>query len=96
MKQKSTGPPGVLKRKGPGRSPANPGPRVKKLVRRRSYRDNPHLARLRQPLLLLSRYAKGLLQPFTCFGCGQKALDPIGWDGPQKPLCETCADGGPL
>jgi hypothetical protein len=44
--------------------------------------------------LILSRYAEGLLEPFRCAVCGTAALDPIGWNGPRQPLCETCADAG--
>lgn len=43
--------------------------------------------------LLLWRLLVGLLSPFACSRCGCLALDPIGWDGPRRPLCGRCADG---
>jgi hypothetical protein len=42
--------------------------------------------------LIVSRFAHGLLEPFRCAICGVMALDPIGWNGPQEPLCARCAD----
>jgi len=37
------------------------------------------------------RVRQGLLHPFSCASCGVIALDPIGWSGRGKPLCEVCA-----
>lgn len=42
--------------------------------------------------LIVSRCSQGLLDPFQCGVCGLIALDPIGWNGPQEPLCARCAD----
>jgi hypothetical protein len=42
--------------------------------------------------LIVSRCSQGLLEPFQCAVCGIIALDPIGWNGPQEPLCARCAD----
>lgn len=42
--------------------------------------------------LIVSRCSQGLLEPFRCAVCGIQALDPIGWNGPHKPLCGRCAD----
>jgi hypothetical protein len=42
--------------------------------------------------LIVSRCSQGLLEPFRCAVCGNMALDPIGWNGPQEPLCARCAD----
>jgi hypothetical protein len=39
------------------------------------------------------RYRLGWLEPFKCSRCGKLALDPIGWAGKRRPLCESCADG---
>lgn len=65
---------------------------VKRFVshRRSAPRSCPDLDYVR---LLLERYAAGLLGPFECSRCGRMALDPIGWNGPGKPLCPSCADG---
>jgi hypothetical protein len=40
--------------------------------------------------------ALGELPAFTCSRCGKVSLDPCGWDGPGKPLCDKCADGDVL
>jgi hypothetical protein len=42
--------------------------------------------------LLAERYASGLLMPLTCSQCGQRSIDPLGWNGPRLPLCGRCAD----
>jgi len=42
--------------------------------------------------LLSERFAAGLLAPFGCAGCGLTALDPLGWNGSRRPLCDQCAD----
>jgi hypothetical protein len=44
--------------------------------------------------LLTRRYSEGLLAPFSCAECGVVALDPVGWNGTYKPLCDRCADAG--
>jgi hypothetical protein len=41
--------------------------------------------------LLAKRHAEGLLDQFLCYRCGRPALDPLGFDGPHKPLCRGCA-----
>jgi hypothetical protein len=41
---------------------------------------------------LAHRYAKNLLWPHVCDSCGRLNLDPIGWAGKHRPLCEKCAD----
>jgi hypothetical protein len=75
----------------PSTPPSIRGPRSEKLSvgydRRRSFASvYPHL--------LLKRYATGLLEPFRCNGCGVHSLDPIGSNGRNQSLCESCADGG--
>jgi hypothetical protein len=49
--------------------------------------------RLRQAILLGIANAVGELPAFTCSACGKVGLDPCGFNGPAKPLCEKCADG---
>jgi hypothetical protein len=46
--------------------------------------------------LCARRLAQGLLTPFACWSCGVIALDPLGWNGRGKPLCEACAFGEPV
>jgi hypothetical protein len=77
----------------PGSPASKPGRRIKKLKRSRSYRTAAQLTRFHYVTLLLDQYALGLLHPFSCSRCGQRALDPLGWDGPRRPLCGMCADG---
>jgi hypothetical protein len=69
--------------------------RLRQAVEKRLPRE-PKLQKPAYPVLLLNRYASHVLHPFNCFRCDIRALDPIGWDGRRKPLCETCADGGAL
>lgn len=45
----------------------------------------------RYEALLTERVIDGDLQSFSCTRCGHTTLDPRGWDGPGKPLCERCA-----
>jgi hypothetical protein len=39
---------------------------------------------------LVRRWRRGLLHPFRCVRCGNLALDPLGWDGPERPICADC------
>lgn len=34
----------------------------------------------------------GMLPPFWCAVCRGLSIDPLGWNGPHKPLCEECSD----
>jgi hypothetical protein len=43
--------------------------------------------------LLTARFQAGLLTPFICSSCKLVVLDPFGWNGRRRPLCERCADG---
>jgi hypothetical protein len=52
----------------------------------------PNLKNCHQWRLLIERYTSGLLAPFICSCCGVIALDPIGWNGSGRPLCESCSD----
>jgi hypothetical protein len=78
-----TGPPGN------GKPPTRPRYRgLKRLLRRRC-----HKRRVSASSLTLGRYAQGLLVPFRCSACGAFALDPIGYQGKRRWLCEVCAEG---
>jgi hypothetical protein len=68
------------------------GPRktTKRLVRK--YRKRTSSARLEYIALLIQRYAAGLLAPFKCSSCNAWSLDPIGWNGPGKPVCQPCSE----
>jgi hypothetical protein len=59
----------------------------------RKYRHRRRNASVAYFRMLAEREAQGLLFWFSCSRCGSYSLDPIGWDGPGRPLCETCADG---
>jgi hypothetical protein len=39
---------------------------------------------------LIRRVRAGLLEWFVCSICGAPKLDPIGYDGPGRWLCEAC------
>jgi hypothetical protein len=82
------GPPGRVD-EAPPAPPSNRGQRVLKVAR--AY--NQAAPRASYWRLLTERYSQGLLQPFACFRCGVLGLDPLGWDGPRRPLCASCADG---
>jgi hypothetical protein len=73
----------------PGSRPSKPGRRSKELVRR--YRPYRFFASA-YSRLLDQRCAYGLLALFQCSGCGAVALDPLGWNGPHRPLYGACAD----
>ena len=77
----------------PSTRPSNRGRRSRKL--KRAYRPWRSFASSYSRLLFQRTYT-GLLRPFRCSGCGLLALDPIGWNGHQRPLCEVCSEGGPL
>jgi hypothetical protein len=66
--------------------------KVKRFVRRKVYRIAADSARARHLALIADRYARLLLEPFTCAGCGERALDPIGRNGKREFLCQGCAD----
>jgi hypothetical protein len=38
----------------------------------------------------------GALQPFRCSRCHTIQIDPVGFDGRGRALCEGCVDGGEL
>jgi hypothetical protein len=42
--------------------------------------------------LLIRRHLAGVLPIFQCAECGQPTLDPVGWNGSGRPLCETCSE----
>ena len=71
------------------RKPSRPR-RIRKLARRNYFSSRRSASLYWQ--LIVARYLDGLLSPFACSGCGALALDPIGFDGPQRPLCDACAD----
>jgi hypothetical protein len=62
---------------------------VRKILWRREYRTLPQYASLAR---IWQRCAQGCLQPFHCSACGHLSLDVLGWNGPNQPLCERCAD----
>lgn len=72
----------------------NPEPhrKIKRLVRRRKYNAVRFSASSVYLQLLAERYSTGLLTPFRCSRCNRPALDPVGWNGSQRPLCEPCSD----
>jgi hypothetical protein len=73
----------------PSTRPSNRGHKSKKL--RRHYLRHRFVASI-YSRLLAERYAQGLLEPFRCYRCGISALDPLGFDGPHRPLCDICSD----
>ena len=58
----------------------------------RKYRHRRRNASVAYFRMLAEREAKGLLFWCTCSRCGSRELDVLGWDGPGRPLCGTCAD----
>jgi len=66
--------------------------KLKRFLRREDYRMAADSARTRHLALIADRYARLLLEPFTCAGCGERALDPIGRNGNREFLCRACAD----
>jgi hypothetical protein len=71
------------------RSLAGKRTRLKRLLRRK-YRRAP-LATSSYLRLLLERHGEGVLHVFNCYGCGQKALDPIGRTSKRQWLCDSCS-----
>jgi hypothetical protein len=80
-------PPGI----GSGRLGLNPGGhRERKKLASRYYNSLSSFTSSYSHLLT-RRYAERLLRPFRCHRCGSQTLDPLGFDGPHKPLCWRCA-----
>jgi hypothetical protein len=88
-------------KKGAGPPEKKAGPKEKSSSPRN--RTKPHEKRYCQKVtanevsynkIIRSRFLQGLLQPFQCAGCGIVERDALGWNGPKKPLCWSCADGG--
>ena len=65
--------------------------RINKRIRHGVYRHSVASATVHYLARVGRRYTNGLLSPFYCHRCGIPTLDPCGWDGQRKPLCESCS-----
>jgi len=76
----------------PKETPPVPLDRGQELWSSREYGTAAACARREYWRLLVERLSENLPTQFVCSACGVIAIDPAGWNGPKRPLCERCAD----